>query len=68
MKKNLENYGNKIALGELKEINHWLKKNIQNYGSLYEPNELIEKICREKITAKPYIQYLDEKYRQLFNI
>ena len=67
IKKSLNNYENKIGLGDFKEINYWLKKNIQNYGNLYDPNELIEKTCGEKITAKPYIKYLDKKYQELFN-
>jgi len=67
IKKSLNNYENKIGLGDFKEINYWLKKNIQNYGNLYDPNELIEKTCGEKITAKPYIRYLDKKYQELFN-
>ncbi|TRO48377.1 carboxypeptidase M32 [Candidatus Bathyarchaeota archaeon] len=67
IKKSLNNYENKIGLGDFKEINYWLKKNIQNYGNLYDPNELIEKTCGEKITANPYIKYLDKKYQELFN-
>jgi len=68
LKENVKNYKKKIALGELEEVNQWLKQNVQSYGSLYEPNELMEKISGEKITAQPYIQYLDEKYQKLYSI
>ncbi|MCW3997148.1 MAG: carboxypeptidase M32 [Candidatus Bathyarchaeota archaeon] len=68
LKENVKNYNKKIELGELEEINHWLKQNVQGWGSLYEPNELIKKISGEKISAQAYIQYLDEKYRKLYHI
>jgi len=55
-----------IKEGELKEVNLWLKQNVHYYGSLYEPNELIEKISGEKINAQPYIKYLQEKYKKLY--
>jgi carboxypeptidase Taq len=68
LKKSMKNYKNKIELGELKDINQWLKQNVQSFGSLYDPNELMEKISGEKITAQPYLQYLEEKYRELYSI
>jgi carboxypeptidase Taq len=68
LKENVKNYNKKIKLGKLEEINHWLKQNVQGWGSLYESNELIEKISGEKISPQPYIKYLDEKYQQLYHI
>jgi len=67
IKNNLNSYKNKIASGKIEEINQWLIQNVQSYGSLYDPNELIEKITGEKITAQPYIQYLNDKYHKLYN-
>ena len=68
LKENIKDYRKKIEHGKVKEINEWLKQNVQVLGSLYEPEELIKKISNEKINAKPYIQYLNEKYRNLYNI
>lgn len=68
IKNKLNNYKNKIALGKFEEINHWLKQNVQSHGSLYDPNELIEKISGEKINAQPYLEYLNEKYQKLYNL
>ncbi|MCK5451767.1 MAG: carboxypeptidase M32, partial [Candidatus Omnitrophica bacterium] len=68
LKNNLNNYKNKISLGKIKAINQWLKQNVQSYGSLYDPNELIEKISGEKINAQPYLDYLNDKYQKLYNI
>ncbi len=64
---NVDKVKEQIEEGEIKEVNLWLKQNVQYYGSLYEPNELIEKISGEKINAHPYIQYLQEKYRKLYD-
>jgi carboxypeptidase Taq len=68
LRESIKDYRKKIEHGKLKEISEWLKQNVQVLGSLYEPQELIKKISNEKINAKPYIQYLNEKYRNLYNI
>lgn len=64
---NVEKVKSQIEQGEINEVNLWLKQNVHYYGSLYEPNELIEKISGEKINSQPYIQYLNKKYRKLYN-
>ena len=63
---NVEKVKSQIEQGEINEANLWLKQNVHYYGSLYEPNELIEKISGEKINSQPYIQYLNKKYRKLY--
>lgn len=64
---NVEKVKSQIEQGQINEVNLWLKQNVHYYGSLYEPNELIEKISGEKINSQPYIQYLNKKYRKLYN-
>jgi len=68
IKKSVINYKNKIAFGELADINQWLKEKVHSHGSLYDSNDLIKKISGENITTQPYLHYLEEKYRELYNI
>lgn len=68
IKESNENYKKKIELGDLEDIKHWLQENVQSYGSLYDPDVLIEKISGKKISSMPYLEYLNEKYRDIYNI
>lgn len=67
IKTNDKNYKKKIEVGDLEGLKHWLQKNVQSYGSLYDPDVLIEKISGSKISSKPYLEYLNEKYREIYN-
>lgn len=62
----VEKFKSQIEQGKINEVNLWLKQNVHYYGSLYEPNELIEKISGEKINSQPYIQYLNKKYKKIY--
>lgn len=58
---------NELSVGHLGAINRWLKDNIHQRGNLYDPEELIKLTTGTGVDAAPFIEYLKEKYRQLFN-
>ena len=62
----IKDWHNQLAQGNLKNIKDWLVKNVHSYGALYDPTELIMKITGKELDAKPYLQYLQEKYRKLY--
>ena len=66
MLKDMPNMLDQIAKGEFKEILSWLREKIHVHGSKYEPQELVEKVTGSKITAEPYIQYLTDKYSEIY--
>ncbi|WP_026476902.1 carboxypeptidase M32 [Alkaliphilus transvaalensis] len=68
MKKDLANYHNLVETGDFKEILKWLKDNIHCYGRLLEPSELVEKVTGEGINPKHLIQYLKEKYSEIYQV
>ena len=43
-------------------IQEWLAKNVWQHGRRYEAKELLQKISGKKVSAKPFISYLTEKY------
>jgi carboxypeptidase Taq len=47
-------------------VNDWLTKNIYCQGDLYDPEELIKKATQKNLDSKPYLQYLNEKYGNLY--
>jgi len=57
----------KIAAGDFVELLSWLQKNVQQYGAKYEPNELILKVTGSRINPIPYVNYLINKYSDIYN-
>jgi carboxypeptidase Taq len=43
----------------------WMKKNVHVKSSLYDPADLAEKVTGKKMTAKPFLEYVEEKYGML---
>jgi carboxypeptidase Taq len=57
-----------LAKGELKPIKDWLDTHIHTHGSLYYPKELLQRVTGEKSNHKYFIDYLNKKYAQIYNI
>jgi carboxypeptidase Taq len=55
-----------IAKGDFSEVLAWLREKIHRYGSKFEPNELIEKATGQKLSHKPYIDYLTAKLTKVY--
>jgi carboxypeptidase Taq len=55
-----------LSIGNLDNIRTWLKNNIYDYGNLFNPANLIKKATGSELTVKPYINYLNEKYREIY--
>jgi carboxypeptidase Taq len=66
IKEDIQDWRSQLAQGNLENIKGWLAKNVHSYGDLYEPAELIKKITGKKLDAKPYLEYLEEKYSALY--
>lgn len=56
----------KISRGEFIEIRNWLKVNIQEKGRLKKPADLIKDVTGREITIKPYVDYLNKKFGQIY--
>jgi carboxypeptidase Taq len=55
-----------ISAGSFRETKKWLVDNIHSHGNLYDPADLIRRITGHPITVKPYLEYLDEKYSEIY--
>jgi carboxypeptidase Taq len=47
-------------------VKNWLVENVHSYGDLYDAPELIRKISGKGLNVKPYLNYLNEKYSNLY--
>ncbi len=63
----IPNWRQQLSEGNLTRVSTWLKENIHGQSNLYDPAELIKKIMRTQIDAKPYLGYLQEKYSALYD-
>lgn len=54
--------------GNLAPINAWLTEKIWQHGSMYEPSELLNMVLGAPFDPHYYTDYLEKKYRSLYNI
>jgi carboxypeptidase Taq len=66
MEKELQNWRNQIAEGNFRNVKQWLVNNVHTYGDLYDPPDLIKKITGKELDVDPYLNYLTEKYSELY--
>ncbi len=58
----------KIMKGDFSEILKWLRMNVHQFGAKYQPQDLIKKITGSQLDPKPYINYLNQKYRDIYGL
>jgi carboxypeptidase Taq len=49
-------------------LHGWLEQNLYRYGRRFEPNELIERATGQPMTTRPYLAYLQRKYKALYRL
>ena len=57
-----------VARGDLKPIVAWLTDRIYRYGRLLKPNELILKACEAPFDPHYYVEYLKNKYTEVYGL
>ncbi|QUO46716.1 carboxypeptidase M32 [Halorubrum ruber] len=64
----IDDLDGKIADGEFGDLQEWLGENIHRHGSRYETNELVKRATGEDFSADAFLDYVDEKYGELYGI
>ena len=59
---------NQFQLGKFEELKLWLNQNIHRYGKFYSSQDLMVKLSGEKLNAKYFTDYLQEKYSRLYEL
>jgi carboxypeptidase Taq len=57
-----------IRQGKFEALLAWLRKNIHCHGSMFEPQELVQRITGSKIDPAPYMRYLNAKYGEIYEL
>ena len=68
MKKDMPSVLEDIKQGKLDSVYNWLKENIHKHGAIYTPAELIKIVTGEELNAKYFIDYLNEKYSNIYKL
>lgn len=68
LKKELPEYEKKVEQGDLTEVLTWLRQNIHNHGSIHSADELCRKVTGESLKAHYFTDYLDKKYRSIYDL
>ncbi|MFO7538436.1 MAG: carboxypeptidase M32 [Chloroflexota bacterium] len=55
-----------IGQGQFESLHSWLRENIYQHGSKFTANELIERVSGEPLTITPYINYLKQKFGEIY--
>jgi carboxypeptidase Taq len=58
----------RIAAGQLLPLREWLRTNIHRHGRRYRPGELVRVVTGRELSAAPFVEYLNAKFRTLYGI
>lgn len=67
-KKDILNLEKEIAAGEFKHLREWLREKIHIHGKMFSADQLVREVTGEPLTSQYFIDYLKEKYGEIYNI
>ncbi len=68
LKQDIPDVMKRVAKGEFGLVKGWLGDNIHRHGSVYLPEELIVRVTGEKLQARYFVEYLNEKYSKIYGL
>ena len=68
MKSSISTLDMSLSNGDLSSATEWLRENVQVHGSLFEPKATIEKATGNEVSVDPLLNYLEEKYKDLYDL
>jgi len=64
--RDLPDWTGRIREGSFVEVKGWLTENVYKYGKLYDPEELVKRVTGRGLVVKPFIDYLEDKYKAIY--
>ncbi|WP_311198878.1 carboxypeptidase M32 [Paenibacillus hexagrammi] len=68
LRKELPNFDQLIEAGNLAPIKEWLTDKIYQYGKLLTPSEIVMQVTGEELNPDYLVQYLEDKYKEIYGI
>lgn len=66
--KEILNLEKEIKKGSFEHLLNWLRKNIHVHGKFYSSEKLVEKVTGEKLSSKYFIEYIKNKYSEIYEL
>ncbi|MDX8362921.1 carboxypeptidase M32 [Cytobacillus sp. IB215316] len=64
----IPNFDELMEKGELEPVREWLTEHVHQFGKLKKPLEILQDVTGEGLNANHLIEYLEEKYRRVYQI
>lgn len=64
----IPDFYNHLSNGYFDDINQWFKDQIHQHGYTYPTMELMRKVTGKEISSRDYLEYLEDKYFNLFGV
>lgn len=58
----------KIAAGQMRPLLDWLRTNVHHHGRRYRAHELVKVVSGSELSPRPFLDYLNGKYRALYGV
>ncbi|MCW4048567.1 MAG: carboxypeptidase M32 [Candidatus Bathyarchaeota archaeon] len=68
LSKDLPDWNRMITAGNFKDVKDWLTDNVYKYGNLYDPEDLAKHVTGKPLQVKPFIDYLDAKFKAIYSL
>lgn len=68
MLKDLPNFDELLAKGDVTPIRNWLTENVHKHGSMKKPLEILKEATGEGLNADHLASYLEEKYSKVYQL
>lgn len=65
--KDVPNWLKKVEKGDLLQSLEWMTKHVHRESALYDPADLMEKITGSKLSAEPFLNYIENKYSSIYD-
>ncbi|WP_062356522.1 carboxypeptidase M32 [Bacillus kwashiorkori] len=66
--KDIPNFTELLKTGELLEVKNWFTEKVHQFGKLKKPLEILRDATGESLNANYLINYLTEKYTEIYNL
>ena len=57
-----------IARGHFEGLREWLREKIHQVGRAMTAEELVQKVTGHPLSAEPFLQYIETKYTEIYNL
>jgi carboxypeptidase Taq len=64
----LPDISSQIQAGNFKDLLAWLREHVHHHGKKFEPQDLVQRIVGKGISPEPYLEYLNKKFGEIYQL